>query len=221
MRPGPIAATSISLDGVQKRSDVWSTRSSGATLAYSASTITRPSGSVRAPARGTLGAGGASVTGPLSLDGTRPPTEIPICGSDILAQRYERTARGEDLHKVLFATGSDKLTDSERGWLALFLESVVARFGAGGSEDARSLKVLDTRIRIGLARSSDCHAGIERRRSRDVNRENSHGRAPRSAVRSEARRIHHSPLFWVGVVMFLAAIVVYVWSEDLSRLPWG
>lgn len=75
---------------------------------------------------GTLGVGGASLTGPLSLDGTYPPTDIPIEGSDILVQRYERTARGEDLHKVLFATGSDKLTDSERGWLALFLESVVA-----------------------------------------------------------------------------------------------
>jgi hypothetical protein len=83
------------------------------------------------------------------------------------------------------------------------------------------VNVLDTRIRIGLARFSDCHAEIERRRSRDVNRENPHGGAPRPVVRSEERRIHHSPLFWVGVVMFLAAIVIYVWSEDLSRLPWG
>lgn len=52
-------------------------------------------------------------------------TEISIEGSDVLVQRYERTVRGEDLHKVLFATGSDKLTNIERGWLGLFLESVV------------------------------------------------------------------------------------------------
>lgn len=30
------------------------------------------------------------------------------------------------------------------------------------------------------------------------------------------RRIHHSPVFWVGIVMCLAAIIIYVWSDDLS-----
>ncbi len=74
---------------------------------------------------GTVGLGGSAVTGPLRLEGAYPPTKIPIEGSDILVQRYERTARGEDMHKVLFATGSDKLTDSETGWLGLYLESVV------------------------------------------------------------------------------------------------
>ncbi|KAA0073316.1 hypothetical protein CIW50_21830 [Tardiphaga sp. P9-11] len=34
------------------------------------------------------------------------------------------------------------------------------------------------------------------------------------AVRN--RPIHHSPLFWIGVVLCLAAIVVYVMSYDLS-----
>jgi hypothetical protein len=33
------------------------------------------------------------------------------------------------------------------------------------------------------------------------------------------RRIHHSPLFWLGVVLFLAAIMIYVLSDDLSWLP--
>jgi hypothetical protein len=33
------------------------------------------------------------------------------------------------------------------------------------------------------------------------------------------RRIHHSPLFRVGVAMFLTAIVTYVFSEDLSLRP--
>ncbi|MGM4891942.1 hypothetical protein [Tardiphaga sp. 839_C3_N1_4] len=30
------------------------------------------------------------------------------------------------------------------------------------------------------------------------------------------RPIHHSPLFWIGVVLCLAAIVIYVMSYDLS-----
>jgi hypothetical protein len=33
------------------------------------------------------------------------------------------------------------------------------------------------------------------------------------------RRIHHSPMFWVGIVMCLAAITVYVLSDDLSWRP--
>lgn len=33
------------------------------------------------------------------------------------------------------------------------------------------------------------------------------------------RRIHHSPLFWVGFVLFAVAIAVYVLSEDLSWRP--
>jgi hypothetical protein len=30
------------------------------------------------------------------------------------------------------------------------------------------------------------------------------------------RRIHHSPIFWIGVLMCLAAILIYVWSDDLA-----
>ena len=33
------------------------------------------------------------------------------------------------------------------------------------------------------------------------------------------RRIHHSPAFWVGLVLCLAAITIYVWSDDLSWRP--
>ena len=33
------------------------------------------------------------------------------------------------------------------------------------------------------------------------------------------RRVHHSPWFWVGVAMFLVAILTYVFSEDLSLRP--
>jgi hypothetical protein len=31
--------------------------------------------------------------------------------------------------------------------------------------------------------------------------------------------IHHSPVFWIGLILCLAAIAIYVGSEDLSWLP--
>jgi hypothetical protein len=37
---------------------------------------------------------------------------------------------------------------------------------------------------------------------------------PQEATRS--RPIHHSPLFWIGVVLCLAALAIYVMSYDLS-----
>jgi hypothetical protein len=52
-----------------------------------------------------------------------------------------------------------------------------------------------------------------------VNKANHHGDAPKPAARRDWRRIHHSPLFWVGVVLFLAAITIYVLSDDLSWHP--
>jgi len=33
------------------------------------------------------------------------------------------------------------------------------------------------------------------------------------------RRIHHSPLFWLGAFLFVAAIGIYVWSDDLAWRP--
>jgi hypothetical protein len=33
------------------------------------------------------------------------------------------------------------------------------------------------------------------------------------------RRIRHSPRFWVGLLLCLAAITIYVLSEDLSWRP--
>jgi hypothetical protein len=33
------------------------------------------------------------------------------------------------------------------------------------------------------------------------------------------RRIHHSPMFWIGVVLCLSAIMIYVLSDDLSWHP--
>jgi len=33
------------------------------------------------------------------------------------------------------------------------------------------------------------------------------------------RRIHHSPAFWIGIALCLAAIIIYVWSDDLSWRP--
>jgi hypothetical protein len=39
------------------------------------------------------------------------------------------------------------------------------------------------------------------------------------AEKGDWRRIHHSPVFWVGIVLCLAAIAIYVWSDDLSWRP--
>jgi hypothetical protein len=33
------------------------------------------------------------------------------------------------------------------------------------------------------------------------------------------RRIHHSPIFWIGIVLCLTAIMIYVLSDDLSWRP--
>jgi hypothetical protein len=50
---------------------------------------------------------------------------------------------------------------------------------------------------------------------------NHHGDAAKSAGarRRNWKRIHHSWLFWVGVVLFLAAAAIYVLSDDLSWQP--
>jgi hypothetical protein len=37
--------------------------------------------------------------------------------------------------------------------------------------------------------------------------------------RRDWRRVHHSPLFWVGVALFLLAAGVYVLSDDLAWRP--
>jgi len=37
--------------------------------------------------------------------------------------------------------------------------------------------------------------------------------------RRDWRRLHHSPVFWIGIVLCLAAIVIYVLSDDLSWRP--
>jgi hypothetical protein len=44
-------------------------------------------------------------------------------------------------------------------------------------------------------------------------------RSKPAAPAPDWRRIHHSPLFWVGVVLFLAAISIYVLTNDLSWRP--
>jgi hypothetical protein len=48
------------------------------------------------------------------------------------------------------------------------------------------------------------------------------GDSDRNSAASEERdwrRIHHSPVFWVGILLCLAAIIIYVWSDDLSWRP--
>ena len=42
---------------------------------------------------------------------------------------------------------------------------------------------------------------------------------PQSHTERDWTKVHHSPIFWVGVVMCLAAIMIYVLSDDLSWVP--
>ena len=37
--------------------------------------------------------------------------------------------------------------------------------------------------------------------------------------RRSAKPIHHSPIFWIGVVMFLVAITIYLLTDDLAWRP--
>ena len=49
---------------------------------------------------------------------------------------------------------------------------------------------------------------------------NHHRHEPKSLVpRPDLRRIHHSPVFWLGALLFLLAIAIYVLSDDLSWQP--
>jgi hypothetical protein len=46
------------------------------------------------------------------------------------------------------------------------------------------------------------------------------GHAMKPAARPrDWRRIHHSPAFWIGVVLCLTAIAIYVMSDDLAWRP--
>jgi hypothetical protein len=54
------------------------------------------------------------------------------------------------------------------------------------------------------------------KRKPNMKERNEHGRSRRPA---DWRHVHHSPLFWVGAVLFLAAIAIYLGSDDLSWRP--
>jgi hypothetical protein len=57
-------------------------------------------------------------------------------------------------------------------------------------------------------------------REERVNKDNRHKDAPKPALRQrDWRRIHHSPLFWVGFFLLMVAIAFYVLSDDLSWRP--
>jgi hypothetical protein len=50
-----------------------------------------------------------------------------------------------------------------------------------------------------------------------MNQHDHRGDASKPVARKrDWRHIHHSPLFWVGFVLFLAAISIYVLSDELS-----
>ena len=52
-----------------------------------------------------------------------------------------------------------------------------------------------------------------------MNAHGHHGDVLKPARRRDWRRIHHSPLFWVGLILCLGAITIYVLTEDLSWRP--
>ncbi|MEW6438437.1 MAG: hypothetical protein AB1508_14860 [Pseudomonadota bacterium] len=52
-----------------------------------------------------------------------------------------------------------------------------------------------------------------------MNEENHHKHRKIETPGRDWRRIHHSPLFWLGALLFVAAIGIYVWSDDLAWRP--
>jgi hypothetical protein len=74
---------------------------------------------------GSVGLGTSVVYGELSLDKPYPPEHRVIKDSDRTVVLYERTERGEDVHRVLFETGSAALAGPEAGILDSFIASVV------------------------------------------------------------------------------------------------
>jgi len=52
-----------------------------------------------------------------------------------------------------------------------------------------------------------------------MSNDNRDSRAPEPTRSRDWTRIHHSPVFWIGILMCLAAILIYVWSDDLSWRP--
>jgi hypothetical protein len=38
-------------------------------------------------------------------------------------------------------------------------------------------------------------------------------------MKRDRRPIHHSPIFWIGIALCLAAIAIYLWSDDLAWRP--
>jgi hypothetical protein len=55
-----------------------------------------------------------------------------------------------------------------------------------------------------------------------VAKDHHHGETHKPAApRRNWKHVHHSPMFWIAVVLFLAAITIYVLSDDLSWRPQG
>jgi hypothetical protein len=53
----------------------------------------------------------------------------------------------------------------------------------------------------------------------NLSKNHHHHEAKSSEGRLGLKRIHHSPVFWVGAGLFLLAIAIYVLSDDLSWQP--
>jgi hypothetical protein len=58
-----------------------------------------------------------------------------------------------------------------------------------------------------------------RRRALDIVADRRGDQMKPAAPPRDWRRIHHSPIFWIGVVLCLSAIMIYVLSDDLAWRP--
>jgi hypothetical protein len=58
-----------------------------------------------------------------------------------------------------------------------------------------------------------------RRRALDIVADRRGDQMKPAAPPRDWRRIHHSPMFWIGVVLCLSAIMIYVLSDDLAWRP--
>lgn len=90
---------------------------------------------------------------------------------------------------------------------------------------ASALKKADFKISVkawtsgAFGSSGDDRAPCSTRGADPMNEANHHKHRKVETSGPDWRHIHHSPLFWLGVVLFVAAIGIYVWSDDLAWRP--
>jgi len=91
------------------------------------------------------------------------------------------------------------------------IASAMICYGASGMAvvcASELFSLCDARIHSDALSPPSAQADIHRRRGNRM-----------KPASSERRPIHHSPIFWIGIALCLAAIAIYLWSDDLSWRP--